>query len=62
MARWRRRPAPVELPAWVRDPRTNDDLAHAWAEETYAGADPAVQFEVFAALLCVPRYPEAGYG
>ena len=64
MARWLnwRHPGPVELPAWVRDPRTDDDQAWAWAEAVYADGDPGLWGEVFDALISVPRYPEGGCG
>lgn len=63
MARWRRRRPPVELPAWVRDPHTDDGEAWAWAEAVYLDGDPDVWGEVFGALISIPRYTDDdGYG
>ncbi len=62
MARWLRRRPRVELPGWIFDPATDDDVAWAWAEARYLDGDPDVWFEVFQALISIPRHPEAADG
>jgi hypothetical protein len=56
MARWRRLRPFVLLPDWVLDPATDDGEAWAWAEAMYLDGNPDVWFEVFQALISVPRY------